>query len=268
MHGSVMGASSSSDMDAGGGEAAAGGGTADEAAEARRLARAGALEEQQRWAAADGTALAGPLRRLALAKLVHARLCSAAQGHPLGDLLSFDIVELVGPRVLTTHVVGPQREGEDAVRAGQGDEVGIGWGATRAYVRSAPLPGAVHSLRVVCDACDQGWGNTGHSRVEVALIRPTREPVPGALGVLARGDTVVRHYPLGSVSHERAGLALECQAAAGEGEDDDAKRAVMPRSLCSEARAGDHFAVVMVSAPYPGFECKMFAASIEATLYC
>jgi len=211
-----MGASSSSDMDAGGGEAAAGGGAADEAAEARRLARAGALEEQhaQRWAGADGTALAGPLRRLALAKLVHARLCSAAQGHPLGDLLSFDVVELVGPLVLTTHVVGPQRTGEDAVRAGQGDEVGIGWGATRAYLRSAPLPGAVRSLRVVCTGCDQGWGNTGHSRVEVALIRPTREPVPGALGVLARGDTVVRHYPLGSVSHERAELALECQAAA------------------------------------------------------
>ena len=31
----------------------------------------------------------------------------------------------------------------------------LGWGATRAYLRSAPLPGAVHSLRVVCDACDQ-----------------------------------------------------------------------------------------------------------------
>ena len=95
-----------------------------------------------------------------------------------------------------------------------------------------------------------------------------RPDLPGALGVLARGDTVVRHYPLGSVSHERAELVLECQAAAGEGEDDDADTAVMPRSLCSEARTGDHFAVVMVSAPYPGFECKMFGASIEATLYC
>ena len=159
------------------------------------------------------------------------------------------------------------------------------------YLASEPLTGQVHSLRVVCTASDQGWGNTGHSRVEVALMR---------------GGETVRHYPLKCVTHDMEEQELECCAAPAE-EDDPEMEPVMPRSvsrffrdpeafcidmyhwsiessfallhalkvitawpmqLCTEAQPGDTYAVVLVSAPYPGFECQMSAATIAAMVYC
>ena len=150
--------------------------------------------------------------------------------------------------------------GEKGVTYNEPDECRIGWGATRAYCTSELLTGAVARLRVTCEGSDQGWGNTGHSRIEVALLRG---------GDMGAGCW--RHYPLATVTHERTNFTLECHAAAGEGEEgeeQDGDTITMPRSLCTEARSGDRYALIMVSAPYPGFECKCFHATIEADVYC
>ena len=203
-------------------------------------------------------ALRGPLRRLALAKLLHTRLCGGA-GHPLENLLSVDVASLIGPCVQVCYTSKHTTTGEQGVSYSDPDACGIGWGGTRAYCTSEALTGEVSRLHITCEGSDQGWGNTGHSRIEIALLRGNDEAI-----------SCWRHYPLAPMTHDRTEFTLECYAAASEGEDPDQESAAvtMPRSLCTEARAGDRYAVVMVSAPYPGFQCKCYQATIEADVYC
>jgi hypothetical protein len=201
--------------------------------------------------------LRGPARRLAFAKLLHTRLCGP--GHPLDNLLSADVASLVGSCMQVVYTSKHTTTGEEGVGHGDPDDCGIGWGATSAYCTSELLTGEVSRLRITCEGSDQGWGNTGHSRIEVALLRG---------GDLGAGCW--RHHPLATMTHQRTEFTLECRAAAGEGEQEDQESAAitMPRSLCTEARPGDRYALVMVSAPYPGFQCKCFCATIEADVYC
>ena len=218
-------------------------------------------------------ALRGPCRRLAFAKLLHARLSDTAAapagaGTALGDLLTTDVASLVAESMRVTYWTEQSCDGEETQSYSGQDACGIGWGSTRTYCQSGALTGEVSKLRVTCEGSDQGWGNTGHSRIEVALIRGDSDGDGDGDG--EEGLETVRHYPLSTVNHDRAEYTLECCWAAGEGEEagQDSAAIPMPRSLCTEARKGDRFAVVMVSAPYPGFACKCYSATIEAEVYC
>lgn len=205
-------------------------------------------------------ALRGPERRLAFAKLLHPRLC----GGPLENLLNPDVGSLVGPCMQVTYTIEVTMAGKECVSYNDQDACGIGWGGTRAYCTSKAVTGMVSRLRVTCEGSDQGWGNTGHSRIEIALLRESDG------GSDHPRKPCWRHYPLGAMTHDRSKFTLDCSAAAAEGEDEDQESSTitMPRSLCTEAQAGDRYALVMVSAPYPGFQCKCFQATIEADVYC
>ena len=200
----------------------------------------------------------GSCCRLEFAKLLHTRLCPDA----LQGLMDMDVAEVIGLQIRVRAAAwdGPNPiscASNASVSCSDSDEAGTGWGGTRVYLQTPPLVAPLCALRVVCHAKDQGWGNTGHSRVVLALYRKLK---------------VVYQLRLGSVTHDVKRLALAFQQDGlslldghSLGADINVAAGHQPeaRALCAASQSGDVLALVIVSAPYPGFQCKCTDATIE-----
>merc|ERR1711988_1650763 len=110
-------------------------------------------------------------------------------------------------------------------------------------MKSGAFGGWAHCLYLISDAIDvrlphgialcasdQGWGNTGHSYVAAAIVDPS-------------GKIKAEH---------RFGTACHAQ--------EIHRTVIKPAEM--GAKRGDRIAVVLVSAPYGGYSCKGYAASI------
>lgn len=235
-------------------------------------------------------------RRLEFAKLLHGRLCPVE----LDGLLNGDVADHLSQYLVLCYPAwgerGIVREGQDKTASNSGDEARTGWGGTRIYLASPPLQSPLVALHVACKAVDQGWGNTGHSRMQLVLYRPKegRELSIPLDHDAIEDDAAVHVINLGCVNHEAQDLELECQlerqdmqlrysskiiaeqkedvehvggaaAAAVEAAETTTVEAAAEH-LCRISRAGDVLAVVMCSAPYGGFECICTMAAMRAVV--
>jgi hypothetical protein len=183
--------------------------------------------------AAARAAAACVRRRLEFSKMLSSRLCAPA----LDNMLDADVAWAVAARMVLRCEAwgadGLERAGREEVRARDDDLAGMGFGGSRLYLTSPPLEAGLCSLRISCQAMDQGWGNTGHSSVALAVYRrcdPEPGGAPGRLITHERG--VLGHYQLvtrlnlGVTHHELATLEVRhewhehCTLAAAPGKCD------------------------------------------------
>ena len=115
----------------------------------------------------------------------------------------------------------------------------VGSFPSKEYCVVGPLKGAVVEVKAVARGKDQGWGNTGHSRIDVAVLDGSTRAIKANKAVM-------------STTHSYAEKKVTWSA-------EDAA------ALFDAAKPGDYVAVLVVSASYPGFACKCSRATLEVT---
>lgn len=118
------------------------------------------------------------------------------------------------------------------------------------YLETDPLPYYADRITVQTTCDDQGWGNTGHSSVIMIVSPPA-----GTSEATVPGRTIAKslfHINDHGFRHRQQVFKLS------QSNIDD--------NLSNLACPGSVIRIVLVSAPYPGFECRCRSACVTVHL--
>jgi hypothetical protein len=105
------------------------------------------------------------------------------------------------------------------------------------FLSSHPIPELFHTIKISLNATDQGWGNVGSS----AQIR------------LAKSGKAIGWYQL---PHQKKSVSLSLTRG-------DASAPESHQAFISSMSPGEIIQIVLISAPYPGFQAVGYESKIE-----